>query len=416
MAEYIDVHNIDTDHLLNTSNVFCMFPWTHLNTTPKGDIYPCCSNDYTDPVGNTSSLTLTEAFNTEKMRKLRNNMLSDKPSKICNFCYDHEKNTSHSFRRYSLEHFGKYLPESLAQTHTSGAVDEFKMRYYDIRFSNICNFKCRTCGTEFSSQWALEDRKTGLNPDGPVIIHVDDNRGDVLTEVLEQIDNIDLAYFAGGEPLITPEHYVILEELIRAGKTDTTLRYNTNASNLNYKDKDILDLWSNFDRVEVSCSVDTWGDRAEILRNGTDWGKIENNLKIIRRQPNVDFQDNTVLSIFNYQTLVEFYNYMKLNGLINLQKEWHHTLYLAVNPDYYCAKALPQSLKTPVADKIHRHYRTPKTSVVARLLSEAQTFTNSDHTWDQQRENFWHHTTRINDIRSEDLFKSFPELQPLADL
>ena len=27
-----------------------MFPWLHLNVTPKGDIYPCCSNDYTDTI------------------------------------------------------------------------------------------------------------------------------------------------------------------------------------------------------------------------------------------------------------------------------------------------------------------------------------------------------------------------------
>ena len=415
MAEYIDVANLDKTDLLENSNVFCMFPWTHLNTTPTGDVYPCCSNDYTDPVANTRSQSLAEAFNAPKMKELRCNMLSGTKSDICNFCYDHEQNTPHSFRRYSIENFGKYFDEVMSETHTDGTVDNFRMRYYDIRFSNICNFKCRTCGTEFSSQWAIEDRKSGLNPDGPIIIHVDDDRGDVLTEVLDQIEHIDLAYFAGGEPLITPEHYVILEELIRAGKTGTTLRYNTNASNLKYKDYDILDLWSKFDRVEVSCSIDSWGERAEVLRHGTDWGKVENNLKIIRSQPNVDFQYNTVLSIFNYQTLVEFYNYMKLNRLINLQTEWHHTLYLAVNPSYYCAKALPEHLKAPIADKIHRYYRTPRSSVVARLLSEAQTFANSEHTWESQRDAFWHHTTRLNDIRSEDLFKAFPELQELEN-
>jgi MoaA/NifB/PqqE/SkfB family radical SAM enzyme len=62
---------VDKNHLLNKSKVFCMFPWVHLNVTPKGDIYPCCSNNYTDPVGNTKVITLKEAFNSEKMKELR---------------------------------------------------------------------------------------------------------------------------------------------------------------------------------------------------------------------------------------------------------------------------------------------------------------------------------------------------------
>ena len=214
MTDYIDLQDLDKTELTENSNVFCMFPWTHLNTTPKGDIYPCCSNDYTDPVANTSDMTLAEAFNSDKMKELRRNMLKGTKSDICNFCYDHEENTPHSFRRYSIENFGKHFDEVMSETHTDGTVDNFRMRYYDIRFSNICNFKCRTCGTEFSSQWAIEDRKSGLNPDGPVIIHVDDDRGDVLSEVIDQIEHIDLAYFAGGEPLITPEHYVILEVVL----------------------------------------------------------------------------------------------------------------------------------------------------------------------------------------------------------
>ena len=85
----------------------------------------------------------------------------------------HTKRLDHTVSdEYSIEHFGKYFDESLAMTHKDGHVDEMKMRYFDIRFSNICNFKCRSCGSEFSSQWALEDKKS-WKPDGPVVIHVD---------------------------------------------------------------------------------------------------------------------------------------------------------------------------------------------------------------------------------------------------
>ena len=77
--------------------------------------------------------------------------------------------------------------------------------------------------------------------------------------------------------LITPEHYVILEEMIRKGRTDTILRYNTNAS-ISYKQYDIFDLWKHFDRIELSCSID-YGERAEVMRHGTDWARVEEKLK-----------------------------------------------------------------------------------------------------------------------------------------
>lgn len=410
MSKYIEIKDLDKDHLLNESKTFCMFPWTHLNATPKGDIYPCCSNDYSDPMGNTKDMTLEEAFNTDYMKQLRLDMLSGKKNSICDFCYNHEKASPYSFRTYSLEHFGKYLDESLAMTHTDGTVDEFKMRYFDIRFSNICNFKCRTCGGEFSSQWAIEDKKT-YKPDGPIIIHVDDEQGGILNEVLDQVDHIDLAYFAGGEPLITPEHYVILEELIRKGRTSTILRYNTNGSTISYKDKDIFELWSHFDKIELSCSIDHYGERAELLRHGTKWDRVESNLKKFRSLDYIDFQLNTVFSIFNYSTLPEFYQYMHDKELVDLNNDWYHSLYLAVHPAYYCARALPVELKS-LAERNIRKWNAGK-GCIDRLTKDAMKFAAEEDTWEDVKDQVFHNFERLDGIRGENLYSVFPELEQL---
>lgn len=412
MPEYIEITDLQKKELLEESKVFCMYPWTHLNATPKGDIYPCCSNDYTNPIGNTSDMSLGEAINTDYMKQLRLNMLEGKETKICDFCYNHEKASPYSFRTYSLEHFSKYFDEVMANTQADGTLDDFKMRYYDIRFSNICNLKCRTCGSEFSSQWAIEDKKT-FKPDGPIIIHVDDHRGEVLQEILDQVDNIDLAYFAGGEPLITEEHYVILEEMIRKGKTDTILRYNTNATTVSYKDKDIFELWKHFNKIELSCSIDHYGERAEILRHGTDWGKVEANLKRFRALDYVDFQYNTVFSIFNYMTLPDFYQYMHENQLLDLNNDWHHSLYLAVHPPYYTARALPKELKEFAAGRIQGW--DSGTGCINRLTKDAISFAAEEDTWDDVKDSMFHNITRLNNIREEDLYKVFPELELLEN-
>ena len=407
---------MNKDFLLNDSKVFCMFPWVHLNATPKGDVYPCCSNDYTDPVGSTKTNTLTEIFNSDKMKELRLDMLNERPNKICDFCYKHEEAGPFSFRNYSKEQFASRFDEIVPTTQEDGTVDEFKMRYFDIRFSNICNFKCRTCGSEFSSKWG-EEMKKNFDPKHPVLIHVDDNKGDVLSEVLEHIEHIDLAYFAGGEPLITEEHYVMLEEMIRKGRTDITLRYNTNASNIKYKKHDVLDLWKHFKKVELSCSVDHYGERAEWLRKGTDWGVVESNLLIFRDLDYVSFQMNTVFSIFNYSTITEFYDYLTSKGIVQTE-DWYHSLYLAVHPDYYSAKSLPKDLKIAAGNKAlnwaHKH-QDDKTCI-PNLMKDAVNFAQDSHEWANVKSKFMGHVTSIDRIRGENFWEVFPELNSLRDL
>jgi MoaA/NifB/PqqE/SkfB family radical SAM enzyme len=407
--------NIDKDFLLNESKTFCMFPWLHLNVTPKGDIYPCCSNDYTKPYGNTKQTSLKEAFNCDKMKELRLDMLNERKNDMCNFCYKHEEAGPHSFRNYSKEQFDKHFDELVPTTKEDGTVEEFKMHYFDIRFSNICNFKCRTCGSEFSSQWGAEMNKHFV-PGHPIVIHADE-KGDLLRECLEQVEHIDLAYFAGGEPLITDEHYVMLEEMIRKGRTDITLRYNTNASNIKYKNHDVLDLWKHFKRVELSCSVDHYGERAEWLRKGTDWGVVESNLLKFRELDYISFQMNTVFSIFNYSTLGEFYQYLKDKNIIR-REDWYHSLYLAVHPSYYSAKSLPRQLKDEAAIKAKKwadNNENDGTSL-SRLVNDAINFANDSDTWEDNKKLFLQHTRSIDTIRDENFWNVFPELNSLRDI
>lgn len=408
---------MNKDFLLKESKVFCMFPWTHLNVTPRGEIYPCCTTSYEGSISNTKTSTLKQAFNSESMKKLRLNMLNEVPTDYCDFCYKHEEAGPHSFRKYSIDNFGQHFDDLVTATQDDGSVDEFKMLYFDIRFRNICNFKCRTCGSDFSSQWAAEERLLPGREKYPILFQADDGKGTLIEEVLEHIDHIEIAYFAGGEPLITDEHYVMLEEMIRRGKTDKVLRYNTNASNIKFKNYDIIDLWRHFRKIELSCSIDHVGERAEWLRHGTNWGEVESNLKAFRDLDFVNFQINTVFSLFNYLTLSEFYNYLKEKHLIRTD-DWHTTLYLAVNPLYYSATSLPNSLKLIAETKARQFIESngsqfPKLNEIVR---DAINFARADDTWSKGKEDFFRHTRYLDRIRNEDFFKTFPELIELENI
>ena len=407
---------MDKDYLLTKSKTFCMFPWLHLNVTPLGNVYPCCSSDYTEPFANVQNSSLKEIFNSDRMKELRLNMLSGKESSICTYCYKHEESSPFSFRKYSIEHFGKDFDGLVTETQEDGSLPEFRMKYFDVRFSNICNMKCRTCGSEFSSQWAQEMKQHDNVEKNYRIINHADSSGSLLEEIKSQVSNIDLAYFAGGEPLITEEHYVILEEMIRTGRNkEITLRYNTNMSNFKYKKYDILDLWSRFKRVEISASIDHYGERAEYIRHGTDWGVVESNLKSIRDLDYIDYQYNTVLSVFNYATLDQFYQYLIDKDL--LRKKDMISIYRALTPTYYASTILPESIKNNGTQKLNNLYNfmIAEDWYQAMHIQDAIKFTNQNHNWAEEKEKFQHHTKRRDKIRGESFIKVFPELSELLN-
>ena len=406
----------DKDFLLKKSQSFCMAPWIHLYVAPDGVASPCCistSAHTVTGVGNTRDQSLMELVNSEKMNALRVDMLSNTMNELCSACHNHEAQGITSARNYFNIDNTEGFPSVANDTNEDGSLREFKMRYFDIRFSNICNMKCRSCSSIFSSQWELEDNKNILLAK---IVQKNNNK-DFLQEVLSQIENMDLAYFAGGEPLITEEHYLMLEEMIRQGRTDIKLRYNTNLSNFKFKNKDLLSLWKQFKNpISINASIDHFGERAEYIRHGTDWATVENNFITAKRTPFIRLQMNTVVSIFNYVTLREFYQYI-IDKQLFVPSDWQYSLYNMSVPEHLSAHVLPTEYKI---------LGNARMLEVKQLLKDKRfnpaTFTQidnsirwveSNNTWETYKEMFRSETSRLDTIRGESFVKTFPELAGL---
>ncbi len=395
------------------NKTFCILPWIHAYIEPSGNVLPCCTTDGKIPFGSVKENSLKDVVsNSEGYKQMRLNMINGVKSPSCKFCYKTEKTQNWSFRTYANEKFIHHLDEVLENTNDDGSLKDFKMYYYDIRFSNICNFKCRTCGSAFSSSWGAENRI--YNKDFPIVIHADDNKGVLLKEVLdEHIDNVEIAYFAGGEPLITEEHYIVLEELIRRGKTNIILRYNSNLSNFKFKNNDLIGLWKQFKKIELSASIDNFGERAEYIRHGTDWGVIETNLNQITQYDFIDYQFNTVMSVFNFLTLSEFYSYMKVKGFYRPKD--NISLFPCMDPAYFSSQIMPENLKKLGVVKLqHLIYKLKLEHYYSiQSLQNAISFATAENTWDQWKTEFQSQINRVDEIRGEDFVKTFPELKSL---
>jgi MoaA/NifB/PqqE/SkfB family radical SAM enzyme len=401
--------------LLLDSDTFCMMPWLHLHAFPDGRAYPCCFGLDQYPVGDLNKSSMEEVFNGKDMREMRLNMLSNKPSRQCGKCYDQEKSGFFSLRLSSNKHFGHNIG-MIDNTQSDGSAD-FVIKYWDIRFSNLCNFACRSCGTWFSSNWYEDHKKlTGKPPEHAKIMRVGRTADDIWNQMLEQFDHVEQFYFAGGEPLIMEEHYKILKELDRRKMYHVRLIYNTNFSKLTFKDMDVLELWNKFDSVSVGASLDAMGPRAEFMRKGTVWSDIETNRRRMQEVcPQVDFYISATVGLINALHVVDFHRTWSEQGFIKPQDFNFNLLQF---PFWQRIDLLPEAMKQQVKEKYESHIAWLKPQ---DHLTRATKGFQSGLDYMMRRDNFKNieefksGMKKIDDIRNENILETFPELAELYE-
>jgi len=418
-VELEDLTEKQTD-LLMDSKTFCMLPWMHMHAFPDGRAYPCCLSDYWHPVGDLRKNTMEEVWNQDAYKTMRTNMLSGKECKECTKCYEQEQHGAFSMRNDSNRNYGHHIAEA-EQTNEDGSVDDFKIRYWDVRFSNLCNFSCRSCGPIFSSNWyndhvKLYNRKPDvLGRDMARVEYTAGNEESMLEQMERHIPYLEQVYFAGGEPLIMKEHYYLLEKLIEHGKTDIRIQYNTNFSEMRYKDKHVYDYWKHFKNVSVGASLDASGARAELIRKGADWKQtLENRQRMLSEVPHVDFYISSTVSAMNALHVLDFHKEWTELGLIEA-KDWN--INICQSPDWYRPDIFPQDFKdnviTPAYEK-HIAWLDPQDSLrratngYTSVLNLIQAQDNYS-LWPE----FENQIAKLDTIRNENFWATFPEYKEL---
>lgn len=330
----------------NFTQHFCMAPWTHMSVWQTGDAYPCCIYHWDMPVDNINRNGLKGAWNSEKMRELRLRMLKDEPSEGCAKCINYDRQGIISYRhKFNTEYNHHY--DLVETTEEDGSVERMNLPYFDIRFSNLCNMKCRSCGPHFSSKWA-ED-VVGK----PEVVEI--NHPELWEEIEQVLPTIEEIYFTGGESLFMPQHYRLLDMLIERG-LKPRLTYNSNATRLSLKGRHIRDYWSHFDKIFYCVSLDQVGKKAEYTRAGQTWETVFNNLCWIRDNfehsydKGVVIQPNPTISVLNILDLRKIVNFLFEHRIpteydINLSN-------LLVGPEWLSCTILPDHLKKLAKENI----------------------------------------------------------------
>jgi organic radical activating enzyme len=397
------------EFLLKDSKTFCIYPWIHLHAYPTGEAYPCCHAEMAYPVGNTRFKTLEAIYRDAPMRELRKDMLNERPNPACGRCYEQEESGFFSGRKSANKHHGHHIKRI--------DDDKFQMSYWDIRFSNLCNLSCRSCGHIFSSSW-YADQAALAGPEwkskNKVLNYAGRTETDMWEQLVPHLDYVEQIYFAGGEPLMMEEHYRILEELERRGRFDVRLIYNTNFTHVKLKNRTVFDYWKKFKSVAVGASLDDMGVRAEYIRKGTDWDQVERNrAQMLETCPNVDFYISPTLSILNAMHLTDFHYDWVSKEFIRPQDL---NINILQDPSYYRIDIAPPDYKQQIKQKFEQHldWLRPQDALQRATVgfeSAINFMMSTDNTGLIPK--FWNKTKELDAIRKENLLEVIPELKAL---
>ena len=299
-------------------DTLCMAPWTHTYLSPQTERRLCCASrepaqnfeQYIDTgagSGKYIPVTLDQHWNSEHMKSVRRRMMAGETLSECDVCNSKLLNTD-VYRSYFWAMF-KHKYNSIWETTDADGSTSMLPVSWDYRFSNLCNFKCRTCGDMLSSSWESEQRQHNMinwtNPKNnwmqPEI------RKDIAAFQDQQVEaefsqaveehRIEEVYWVGGEPLMYEQHWRYMNRIVELGDGPRVYaRYNTNLSRIRYRGIDLFDrIIPSLRDWQICASLDGTGPIGEYIRTGlnfTEWRKnydIAVKASTHRRQVRIDF-------------------------------------------------------------------------------------------------------------------------------
>ena len=320
------------------SNV-CLLPWTHLEIDVNGGASPCCLYKGNIPNVKVYEQSLKTIQKNEYMERLRQKFKNGERPLSCESCWQEEDAGKTSKRMNSIYKMRNSLKDWTPNSEPS-------LKFIDFKLGNVCNLKCRICGSWSSSKWAQEELDYGENPVAKKNLLEGGwpkKHPKFFEDVKEDLADAEYFEFTGGEPFMIQNHFKILEHCVEKGYAkNQDIHYNTNGTQL--PPREIFDLWKNFKRVEIAFSIDDVGEQFQYQRHPANWKEVNHNLNQFKiyQTANMEFQICTTISIFNIFSLAKIALWVR-----NFDPKFFY-VNTCFDPDYFNIQTLPKQIKNIV--------------------------------------------------------------------
>ncbi|MBY0553280.1 twitch domain-containing radical SAM protein [bacterium] len=419
------------------SPTFCIYPWDHLATLTNGSILPCCVA-VDDSSANVKTHSFLEAWNSEKMKSLRQDLLAGKKSNSCVRCYNEEACGIESHRVSSNRNYLNMLGsfESLIDATSEDGYLTSPIKSIDLRLANNCNLQCIMCGPSESTKWAADISKMIENSTDDKVTSdftwkAKANSNDYLWYKDENfwknfkalIPDIRDLVIGGGEPFLINEQISFLKDCVERGYSRyLSIRFHTNGTVLT---DDILELLSKFRDIDIILSLDGVDEHNHYVRYPANWIAIEKNLKKLDSTPNniSVFMLSTMhaISIYYFPQFLRWFmqqNFKKI-GIKDVNSNLPLTG-IAHSPFYLNPRVLPLKIKASIRKKYTLLYEKDfvvyfkdrpdlKNRAISRLNANLEYMDSEDRS--HEFENFLAYTQVLDKTRKTSFSTTFPELQ-----
>lgn len=401
-------------HISETS--LCVLPWIHTYIGTTGFVQLCCvsgTGEAAPPVlGTIRDASLLDLFNSDRIDSVRRQMLAGTWPMECRYCQKKEARGIKSSRQVHNEIYKSYYWQLVTHPHSFIR----KIRSIDLRLNNICNYKCRSCSGYSSSRWFTEHNLIYPHIEMQKrVIGFDDVRtfwDEFNTCIMPDLEHV---HIAGGEPLVSEAHYLLLQSLIDSGKIDVELYYDTNLSQLTFKTWDVVELWNVFPNITICLSLDGVGPEGEYIRHGMNYKQWYKNLETIKKEvPHVRRKLHFVVSIFNVMNLRMHLRAIIDDGIVTPDRlrltflEW---------PPYMNVQVLPYALKIKCEHRLRElleHEQTFGEAVLTQIKALLQ-FLKERDLYKEYGGEFASKTMLLDRLRGENAVDLFPYLEPMLE-
>ena len=334
---------------------FCILPWVSLEASPIGTLRPCClaDDEIKDNDGNKFTLStadFADIQNSNHMLELRSEFLIGHKPETCRKCWNEEDAGRTSKRMHTLDRLKHVLKDD------EWTTDAKPLMFLDLKLGNICNLKCRICGSWSSSQFAGEEISFLPRAEQKSSHAYKMLRAGAWPKendhFWQQIDNVlsDIRYieFTGGEPFMIDQHFDMLQGIVDRGIAhQVEIHYNTNGTLFPERG---LEIWKQFKTVEIAFSIDDIAHRFEYQRSNASWDTVKENInrfRIIREHmPNLQLQCCTTVNVFNVRYLDEVALWIALQDFDFVYWNMMHDAW------YFSISRLPAAAKEHIADHL----------------------------------------------------------------
>jgi len=323
-------------------NVFCLAPWIHSYISPQGLRQLCCVADHNFGINK----SLNEMWNSDEMKNIRLQMLNNEKLQICNRCDGGALNPN-TYRNYFTKNYEHLIDDILENTQKDGTYEKLPITF-DYR-TNVCNFKCKICTEEFSSQIHSEKQTNNLELLYGILSSKEREDSfkiiDTELENEEILKNVSEFYWAGGEPMYWKRHWKTLQKLIDNGQSkNVKLRYSTNLSTIEHNGKLLIDYFDHFKKIEIFCSLDATESIGEWIRSNLNYSKWKENFSKLVEYKNQRNHVEVYLAVtVTTSGLFDFENLYELCKEFNISPDFQ-TCYSLVATNLLSPKSFPKKI------------------------------------------------------------------------